>query len=53
MLEDGAIVFLLPVGVTDLAIVENVVAYYRAHTASYPMGTASSYSGRKAVILYN
>ena len=40
MLEDGAIAFRLPVGATDLAIVENVETDYGAHTTSYPMGRA-------------
>lgn len=53
MLEDGAIAFHLPVGGTDLAVVENVETVYGAHTASYPMGTAGSYPGRKAVSLRN
>jgi hypothetical protein len=51
MLEVGIIAFLLTVGATDLAIVENVETDHRAHTASYRVGTAVSYPERKAVSL--
>jgi hypothetical protein len=51
MLEDGVIAFRLTVGATDLANVENVETNYGAHTASYPMGTTSSYPERKAISL--
>lgn len=53
MLEDGVIAFRLTVGATDLANVENVETNYGAHTASYPMGTTSSYPERKAISLWN
>ena len=50
ILEDGPVTFRLPVGAKGLAIVKNVETDYGAHSASYPMGTARSYTGKKRLV---